>query len=361
MAFQTVGLRTIKRKKGTVYQIDYTLNGKRQRKVVGSNKKTAEAYQADIKAKLDRGELGIIEKKIISFDQLVTEYINLKLDSLRPKSVVRYKGFITEFKYFFSQYFAPTLNDITQIKSNYIQESIRNFRKKGATSKRPWSASSANSYKTFIATLFKFALKRDYVKSNPVSEIPDIKVEKNIKISFYKDDEVELILNKLPSDWSNFCKFLVLTGLRLGEAINLRWENIVLDNNQPLIYVLSNPEENWVTKTCTARKVPINNSVKSILLDQKKINNKYVFVKDDKQISEKAPLPILKKALKELNISGNIHQFRHTFGTRYLVRNKEFKAVYSLQKIMGHKDIKTTMQYVHLVDDYLHTSMNNLD
>ena len=361
MVFYTVGLKKIKRKKGIVYQIDYTLNGKRHRQVVGSNKKTAEAYQADIKYKLDRGKLGITDKEITSFDQLVAEYFDLKLDGLRPKSIARYKGFITDFKYFFSQYFSSTLSDITQIKSNYIQESIRTFRTKGATAQRPWSVSSAKSYKTFIASLFKFALKKGYVTSNPVSEIADLKVEKNIKIMFYSDDEAELIFNKLPYYWSNYFKFLYLTGLRLAEAINLRWDNIVLDNNQPLLYVLSNPEENWVTKTCSARKVPINNTAKLILLEQKKLNNNYIFIKDGKQISEKAPLPILKKVLKELNISGNVHQFRHSFATRYLVKNKEFKAVYSLQKILGHQKIETTMQYIHLVDDYLFNSMNNLD
>lgn len=361
MAFKTVGLGKLQRKKSIVYYIDYTINGKRIRKVVGSNKRTAEAYRASIKEKLDKGEIGIEDRKIISFDDLVDMYFNLKKDSWRPKTITRYREFVKDFKTFFNKHFASSLSDITLIKTVYIQESIRTFRKGGGLSKKKWSSQTANSYKTFLASLFKFALKKGYVKTNPVSMISDFKVEKNIKIKFYSEEELEKIFANLPSPWLDFCKFLLLTGLRVGEAINLRWENVDLKNQQPVIYVLSNPEQNWVTKTCTSRKVPINKTVKSILIKHRNDDSKYVFINKGKQISDKAPLPALQKVLKKLNLVGNIHQFRHTFGTRYLVKNNEFNAVYSLMKIMGHKKIDTTMQYVHLVDNYMYNSMNNLD
>jgi len=42
------------------------------------------------------------------------------------------------------------------------------------------------------------------------------------------------------------------------------------------------------------------------------------------------------------------HDLRHTFGTRAVDNGASIAAV---QKVMGHKSIQTTMQYVHATDE----------
>ena len=52
MAVPKVGLIRIHRKKGYVYQINYTINGIRKREVVGSSKRQVELYQSSIQRDL---------------------------------------------------------------------------------------------------------------------------------------------------------------------------------------------------------------------------------------------------------------------------------------------------------------------
>jgi hypothetical protein len=58
MATPRVTLRLIKRKKQSMYQLDYSVNGKRLRPAVGSNKKDAELVRAKIQSDLILGVKG---------------------------------------------------------------------------------------------------------------------------------------------------------------------------------------------------------------------------------------------------------------------------------------------------------------
>ena len=59
MASTSVNLTKIKRDKGTVYQIDYRINRKRIREVVGPDRRTAELKRATTAQALIEGKLGL--------------------------------------------------------------------------------------------------------------------------------------------------------------------------------------------------------------------------------------------------------------------------------------------------------------
>jgi hypothetical protein len=59
MATPRVTLRLIKRKRQSVYQLDYSVNGKKLRPTVGSNKKDAELVRAKIQSYLILGKHGM--------------------------------------------------------------------------------------------------------------------------------------------------------------------------------------------------------------------------------------------------------------------------------------------------------------
>ncbi len=48
------------------------------------------------------------------------------------------------------------------------------------------------------------------------------------------------------------------------------------------------------------------------------------------------------------------HTARHTFATQSLMRGMDLKV---LQEILGHSDIRTTMTYAKIVDEYKHKVM----
>ena len=55
----------------------------------------------------------------------------------------------------------------------------------------------------------------------------------------------------------------------------------------------------------------------------------------------------------KIGIQGaNLHTWRHTFASYIMLRSENIRA---LQKLLGHKSIKTTEIYSHLSDRHLHS------
>lgn len=349
-----VGLNKIVRKEGYVWQINYQLNGKRIREVVGNNKKEAQLYAAKIQTDIFQNKLGIKKKKNITFKKLSSDYLQLKTN-LSESSLTRYKGFIENFEHFFSKYFPIVLEDISQISSNYIATSIDYFTTKGAKSGTIWSSASANSYKTFLASLFKYAIGEKYINENPASKIPNKKIEKKVFPKFYSIEEVNKILEKAPKFWSDFYCFLLNTGLRIGEALNLDWKNVELLKEKPKFTVKSTGD--WTVKTYEQRTILLNKTAQNIL-ELIEVKEGYVFQEYKMQIPRNKPLRELKKILKIIGIDGDIHKFRHTFASNHYMINK---SIVDLQKILGHKDVETTMVYTHLSNQHIYDGMLKMD
>ncbi len=80
MATPKVNLTAIKNKNGTVYRIDYTINDKRVRQRVGSNKYDAEMIRAKIEKDLLFGSHNISTAipKAIDLNKLIEEFVFCK-------------------------------------------------------------------------------------------------------------------------------------------------------------------------------------------------------------------------------------------------------------------------------------------
>jgi integrase len=65
-----------------------------------------------------------------------------------------------------------------------------------------------------------------------------------------------------------------------------------------------------------------------------------------------------KNQLNRLQIhNASLHTWRHTFASYFIMETGNMRA---LQKLLGHKSIKTTMVYAHVSDDHLEHLINKL-
>ena len=89
MATPRVALRLIKRKKQSLYQLDYSVNGKRIRTTVGPSKKDAELVRAKIQSDLVLGTYGIptSTNSSITLADLIRAFLNNKKNQIRQTSV----------------------------------------------------------------------------------------------------------------------------------------------------------------------------------------------------------------------------------------------------------------------------------
>jgi len=109
------------------------------------------------------------------------------------------------------------------------------------------------------------------------------------------------------------------------------------------------------TKTHKGRYVPMNVIVRDTLEKRfKSKNSKYVFTTQAGK-----PLPYdhitqrdFKKAQLKAGLDKKIrfHDLRHTFASHFMMNGGN---IYTLQKLLGHSDIKTTMIYAHLDNLFL--------
>jgi integrase/recombinase XerD len=72
--------------------------------------------------------------------------------------------------------------------------------------------------------------------------------------------------------------------------------------------------------------------------------------RQNKQMSIRSVQHLYYKAVKDANIKrkGGIHTLRHSFATHSLETGM---GIFQLQKFLGHKCLKTTLQYVHLQEE----------
>ena len=119
MNIPRVKLKSIRRKKGNSYQIDYSLNGKRIREIVAGNKKDAQIILAEKQHELTYGIHGIrpFNSRIISLKELLSSFLLSKNGTVRDSTYKRYVNYFTVFERFMYKYFTDACSEIGRITS----------------------------------------------------------------------------------------------------------------------------------------------------------------------------------------------------------------------------------------------------
>ena len=160
------------------------------------------------------------------------------------------------------------------------------------------------------------------------------------------------------------------TGLRLGEICALKWEDI--DQKGKVLYVNTTVQrivvEGYDTKTIllegkpksifSKREIPLSDEMINLLFSYGNCIKKYM-INGDKPME---PRTYQNKFQKYLQMAGiekkNFHILRHTFATNCINSGMDMK---SISEILGHSDIKTTLNcYMHPTIEMKRQQMNSL-
>lgn len=334
-------MSVIQKGSGNKWYYRFQINGKEYYKACkgATNKKEALQYEAIVKAELMKGNLGIIEnKKTRTFNEAVDLY--LKYSETNKRSYKTDIYYTNNFKDFFKnidlQNITPAI--IEEFKQELINKGLKN--------------SSVNRHLEALSKMFNLCIDENYLEKNPMQKVKKMKKENHI-IRFLTRVEEHILFKHLPEHIKPIVICALKTGMRRGEILNLKWSNI--DNKFSCIELLQ-------TKSGKKRKIPISKKLKEVLLKIRKENKtEYVFINQQTQ----EPYTDIKKAftgaVKRAGIKKfRFHDLRHTFATRLIEQGVDIVVV---KELLGHADIKTTMQYVHsdairkihainIIDDY---------
>jgi len=201
---------------------------------------------------------------------------------------------------------------------------------------------AANSQKAMLGclqTVLNEAYKNEIITFNPNHAMPQIKGEQKQK-QF-------LTLSELQALNSTDCKndtvkrislFSALTGLRHSDCVALRWGNIT-DGDKPSIKFTQQ-------KTKGSVYLPISTEALA-LCGQRRNENDIIFEGvQNSQFCNTVIAEWVKKAGIKKDIT--FHCFRHTFATLQLTNGTD---IYTVSKMLGHSDVKTTQIYAQIVDE----------
>ena len=224
------------------------------------------------------------------------------------------------------------------------------------------STSTLRQLRSTLSAMFSTAVEDGLLRSNPVR---GVRIPAPTKIEADDDqakaltrEELHNFLAALPDDdWRLFFEFLVHTGLRISEAIGLRWEHIDL-GERPRVLVREQCYEGKRSRLKSRRgkrDVPLSAGMTERLRAERAADYRKaapVFSTSAGTELNRANVAsrILKPAAKSARVPwASFHSFRHTCASMLFAEGRNVKQV---AEWLGHADPAFTLRtYVHLLDD----------
>jgi integrase len=137
------------------------------------------------------------------------------------------------------------------------------------------------------------------------------------------------------------------TGLRWGELVALRWSDVDLKAGRIVVRQSAWRGHVGTPKGHKAREIPLNEVVLAELKAWRHLRGEWVFCTErGARLGEQAETSRLEAACKLAGLRNvTWHVMRHSFASHLVMRGVPLKTV---QELLGHKDIATTMRYAHL-------------
>lgn len=180
---------------------------------------------------------------------------------------------------------------------------------------------------------FEKCIDWEYMTTNPMKKMKYKKIEPN-HFKFWNKEQFDRLLATTTGSWHNCLIFLWLSGARIAEAKNLRWTDIDFDNR--VIYLRC--DKNRSVK----REFPLDDEL-SKFFHSIPCEGLFVFSLNGKQMNGDNIYQYVKKRLKRLGLKGlTTYGIRHSFANRL---SEAGVNAFHIQKLMGHADIKTTLNY----------------
>lgn len=207
------------------------------------------------------------------------------------------------------------------------------------------SKQSQVKLKTIFNNTFKYAMENDIVKKDYSDFVTVNRVEKKeTKNKFFTKDQIKLILSHKNEPLVDTVIILLYTGMRIGELLQLRCEDINL--KERIIHVRG-------TKTDNAdRYVPIHKDLIPYL--EKRINGEYLVANSKGKPVQYSNYRahFFSPFMEKLGLDQTIHATRHTFVSTMDASGVSADSVV-LKRIVGHSNTSTTEIYTHKSHDDL--------
>ncbi len=288
-----------------------------------------------------RSKVGILDPgkspRSVTFMDVAKRWMKTGEGRLKPSSHQRRRTCINQLKPFFEGFSFDQIN-------KRVCENWESWRGNSI------SPSTFNYDRNTLISIFDYAIQDGLIMENPTKFIKSRKIRRKPITIPTKEQFKELIetiknLDARARSAANLVELLAYSGMRLGEAIHLKWEEVDFVNNR---FTITGGELG--TKNHESRIIPLFPVMRDFL---NRLKNEEGTIHQEERI---IPISSAKKALiSACRMAGlpNFHHhcMRHYFASNAIEKGINFQTVASW---LGHKDggLLVAKTYGHLRDDH---------
>src|SRR6266566_2769797 len=219
------------------------------------------------------------------------------------------------------------------------REEIEAWRRERMTTSRP---ATINRDLSRLRRMFSLAVEWGLLEESPMKSMKFLR-ENNARTRYLSLEECQrLIASCIAPHIRAIVTVALHTGMRLGEMLNLRWQD--LDFSSGFILVRD-------SKNGQARQVGIDSMISTLLRSWPRLSDQDIVftsvLTGGRIVDIRAGFL---NACKRAGITGlHFHDLRHTFASQFVMSGG---SLYTCQRVLGHKAINMTQRYAHLSPTY---------
>lgn len=285
----------------------------------------------------------------LTLEQAFDKFIKIKkIENLVEESINYYKDCYSHLKKHYG-----SDKECKSINEDIFLEVVENIKKRNIAD------TTINTNITGLRAILYFFMDRKYIEP---FKIKLIKCEKPIKES-YSDIEINKLIEKpnpnkcsfaVFRNWAIVC-YLLGTGNRQKTLINLKINDIDLDNMEIKLKTVKNKKPYII---------PMSETLRKVLIEYLKYRNgepdDFLFCSIyGEQLTKETIISAIRRYNHSRGISKtSIHLFRHTFAKNWIINGGD---ILRLQKILGHSSLDMVKEYVELYGNDLKQNFNNFN
>lgn len=243
---------------------------------------------------------------------------------------------------------------LTKITRGRVETILVQLRKSGR------SIATRNRHLAHLSGFLRWAKAERWVDENVASDIKYLP-ENNKRERYLEPEEEVRLIKYLDPRIADLVPLALLTGCRRGELLALKWPDIDLKKRTLRVRE---------SKSGTGRTIPLADDTCAVVRGLKsRWAGGFVFpgyvshwgrdLRAGKtRMGNKTVDAAWRLSCAEAGIEGlKFHDLRHTFASRLV---QSGVPLYTVSKLLGHADIKTTQRYAHLSDTEMRAAVEGL-
>ena len=277
------------------------------------------------------------KREILSIQTLADEYFSHRAEKeTKINDEFSYKAHILPFFKFY---------DLNRISKNDILKFTNHLKEKqNLNTKKPIAPKTVNNILNLLKAIIKYSLKNDLIKNDFTKYINLFDID-NARERFLTKEEIEILYEKSKNNENDFLFFKIAlnTGARFSTILNIHKKDIDFTHN---FLTLKDFKNN------STYKAFLTDEIKALLEEKTKnlsLNDKIFTTNPEKRLREFLN-ELFNKGINSDDRKNKvvIHTLRHTFASHLAINGTP---IFTIQKLMNHKDIKMTLRYAKLSPD----------